>query len=287
MQKTEGVKGEVNSMMQKQEIIKEKIRQGRAFVRGIEVNEDYQTDQELHLPQPPLTKAGGCGKRIKLSMDFEALSIKNDFLAVINARRSNRVYTREGINLTTLSYLLWCTQGVKDIRGKAYATLRTVPSGGARHPFECYLAVQKVEGLEPGLYHYLPMEHELEWLGILENADQFISESLYGQKWAAKADVLFYYSFVGYRAEWRYGYYAHKVVLIDAGHVTENLYLACASLDLGTCAIGAVDGKIADAAFGLDGEEEFIFYAQPVGTIREKDKAQELEHYRFVEEEGY
>ena len=272
--------------MWSKEEIEDKIRRGRDFVRGVEVDEEYLTDQELHLPQPPLTKVSSSEQRIKLLRNFEQLPVKKDFLEVLNARKSNRVYTQEGMNLLTLSYLLWCSQGVKDIRGKSYATLRTVPSGGGRHPFECYLLIQNVEGLEPGLYHYLAMEHELEWLGKIEDAKNFISDSLYGQKWAAKADVLFYYSFVCYRAEWRYGAYAHKVVLIDAGHVTENLYLSCASLDLGTCAIGAVDGKIADKVFGLDGEEEFVFYAQPVGTIREKDKQKELEHYQFVEEEG-
>lgn len=289
------------------EKIEEMINQGRAFVRGVEVDEAYLTDQELHLPQPPLAKAPMGGERFKLPVDFENLSIKNDFLEIINSRKSNRVYTQEGISLLELSYLLWCTQGVKEIRGKAYATLRTVPSGGARHPFECYMVVQNVEGLEPGLYHYLPMNHELERIGELDgkchedgvcdsvdqsqtdekSAKSFISESLYGQKWASKADVVFYYSFVCYRAEWRYGVYAHRVVLIDAGHVTENLYLACTSLGLGTCAVGAIDGKIADQVFGLDGEEEYIFYAQPVGTIREKDAQKEKDHYRFVEEEGY
>lgn len=260
---------------------------GRAFVHGVEMEEDYCTDQEMHLPQPPLVKAPMTRESQKLPMDFAQLSIKKDFLEIINERRSNRVYTQEGISLLELSYLLWCTQGVKDIRGKAYATLRTVPSGGARHAFECYLVVQKVEGLKSGLYHYLSMGHEIEMIGELADAKAFISESLGGQKWTAKADVIFYYSFVCYRAEWRYGAYAHRVVLMDAGHVTENLYLACTALGLGTCAVGALNGRVADQAFGLDGEEEYIFYAQPVGTIRAKDEAKEQEHYRFVEEEGY
>ena len=276
------------------EEIRKQIEMGRRFIKGVDVDvdEEYMTAQELRLPQPPLVKARVSDRVYKLPMNFELLSGKKDFFEIINSRCSNRVYTQEGISLLTLSYLLWCSQGVKELRGKAYATLRTVPSGGARHPFECYMAVQRVEGLESGLYHYLPMEHAVEYLGeIPKELDtetfDFISDSLCGQKWAAKADVIFYYSFVCYRAEWRYGMYAHRVVLMDAGHVTENLYLACTSLGLGACAIGALDGVIADHAFGLDGEEEYIFYAMPVGTIREKDRAKEKEHYRFVEEEGY
>ena len=58
------------------------------------------------------------------------------------------------MSLLELSYMLWTCQGVKQIRGKKYATLRTVPSGGARHGFELYFVCQNVEGLTPGTYHY-------------------------------------------------------------------------------------------------------------------------------------
>lgn len=258
---------------------------GRNFVKNPELDGDVKSDQQLKLKQPPLVKERMSNNSIKLPMDFKELNIKNDFLEIINSRKSSRVYTQEGISLLALSYLLWCTQGVKGIRGKSYATLRTVPSAGARHPFETYLVVQRVDGLEEGLYHYLPMTHELELVGKLEDYKAFISESVHGQIWAAKADVVFYYSFVCYRGEWRYGISSHRVALMDAGHVTENLYLACASLDLGTCAIGGVT-PICDEVFELDGKEEFMFYSQPVGTIKQQDEYKEKEYYKFVEEEG-
>ena len=189
------------------------------------------------------------------------------------------------MSLLALSYLLWCTQGVKGIRGKSYATLRTVPSAGARHPFETYLVIQRVDGLDAGLYHYLPMTHEIELIGKLDDYKGFINKSVHGQIWVSKADVVFYYSFVCYRGEWRYGISSHRVALMDAGHVTENLYLACASIGLGTCAIGGVDA-ICDEVFRLDGKEEFMFYCQSVGTIKQQDEYKEKEFYRFVEEEG-
>ena len=265
--------------------VEEMMQLGRDFLQSIEEDEGYKTDQYLKLPQPPLVKERMSEVSIKLPMDFKELEIKNDFLEIINSRKSSRVYTEEGMSLLQLSYLLWCTQGVKGIRGKSYATLRTVPSAGARHPFETYLAVQKVEGLEPGLYHYLPMTHEIELIGQLDNYKDFITKSVHGQKWASKADVMFYYSFVCYRGEWRYGVSSHRVALMDSGHVTENLYLAFASIDLGTCAIGGVD-KIADEVFKLDGKEEFMFYCQSVGTIKQQDEYKEKEFYKFVEEEG-
>lgn len=268
--------------------VREKTAAGRRLFYNAseEPQAAYQTDQQLRRPQPPLAKAPMTDQALELPKDFSGLPIDGDFLGVINRRKSHRVYTDQPILLTALSYLLWCTQGVKSVRGKAYATLRTVPGGGARHPFECYLAVRRVEGLQPGLYHYLPMTHQLEFLGALEALEGMIGQSLQEQRWAEKASVVFYYSCVFYRAEWRYGIWAHPTVLIDSGHVTQNLYLAATSIGLGGCAVAAVDGPTANRAFGLDGEEETIFYAMPVGTVDPADQEQEDAFYAFVRQEG-
>ena len=120
----------------------------------------------------------------------------------------------------------------------------------------------------------------------LEDIKAFISESLCEQTWAEKASVVFYYSCVFYRAEWRYGIWAHGPVLMDAGHVTENLYLASESIGLGGCAIAAVEPEPSNEAFGLDGEEESIFYAMPVGTVKDEDAGKEADFYAFLKEEG-
>lgn len=274
------------------DIQKKLITQGRDFMHGYRDNdpydEDFESDQDLKLPQPPLVKAPMAqdGNRITLTKDFSQLPMVHHLPQLIESRRSARIYTQDEMSLTQLSFLLWACQGVKSIRGKAYATLRTVPSGGARHPFETYLVVRKVDGLKPGVYHYLPMEHELEFLHELEDMDSKINESLCGQSWAAKANVLFYWSMVPYRAEWRYGINAHRVALIDAGHMGENLYLACTGIGLGCCAIGAFRDELCNQMLTLDGEEEFTLYVVPVGTVRSCDRAQEQAFYKFVEEEG-
>ena len=267
-----------------------RILLGRAFITkfGDEegVDEAYTTDQELKKPQPPLVKAPMTERILDLPTDFSSLPIEKDFLHIINSRKSHRVYTQAPMSLLELSYLLWCTQGVKSVRGKAYATLRTVPCGGARHEFECYLALRNVTNLEDGLYHYLPMKHQMEFLGPKEDLEDFISRSLCGQSWATKANAVFYYSCVFYRAEWRYGIWAHAPILMDSGHVTENLYLAATSIGLGGCAIAAVEPQTANEAFTLDGQEETIFYAMPVGKIRPEDQPAEEEFYAFLREDG-
>lgn len=270
----------------------ELIRKGRAFTHGYRENDPYEdlfeSDQDLKRPQPPLVKAPMRGEedRIPLSRDFSGLDLKNDLVSLLRDRRSARIYTQERMTLEELSFLLWATQGIKKIRGKRYATLRTVPCGGARHEFETYLLVRKVDGLVPGAYHYLPMEHALEFLRPMEDVESVISETLCEQTWACKANVVFYWTMVPYRAEWRYGIYAHRVAMIDVGHVGQNLYLGCTGLGLGTCAIGAFYDPACNEAFELDGVEEYVVYTAPVGTVRESDLSEEQAFYRFVEEEG-
>ena len=250
--------------------------------------ERFESDQDLKRPQPPLVKPAMAGEHAKIVLpkDFSRLSMKNQLVDLIRDRHSARVYTQESLSLEQLSFLLWATQGVKALRGTAYATLRTVPSGGARHEFETYLLISKVDGLAAGAYHYLPMEHALELLHPVENMEAVISDALCGQSWAAKANVVFFWAMVAYRAEWRYGIYAHRPALIDAGHVGQNLYLGCPGLGLGTCSIAAFSHELCNQVFGLDGEEEFVVYTAPVGTIRESDKAREQAFYQFVTDEG-
>ncbi len=250
--------------------------------------EEFDSDQKLLRGQPPLVKAQTSETVVPLTREFGGLAMENDFVKILQRRRSNRVFTGERMTADQLSFLLWATQGVKGIRGNHYATLRTVPSAGARHPFETYLYVKSVEGLKPGYYHYLPMEHSLELLREEDpekkDSAQRITDSVRGQKWALRANVIFYYSIVPYRGEWRYAFNAHRVMMMDAGHVTENLYLACTALGLGTCAIGAVDEEVGNGLFGLDGTEEYIFYAAPVGTVSDANEEQEQAFYAFLKE---
>ena len=268
------------------------IDKNRDFMKGYRKDDpyldDFVSDQQQRLPQPPLVKAPMRTEsdRISLPLVFSGLSLKNDLLALIRDRKSERVYTGQTISLTQLSFLLWATQGVKELRGKSYATLRTVPSGGARHPFETYLAVRLVDGLKPGIYHYLPMEHALEFLSAPDDLDTLIGDSLSEQKWAAKASVVFYWTMVAYRAEWRYGIYAHRVALIDAGHLGQNLYLAAEGVGLGCCGIAAFDHEICCRMFEVDGKDEYAVYTMPVGTVSAENKEAEQEFYRFVKEQN-
>ena len=72
---------------------------------------------------------------------------------------------------------------------------------------------------------------------------------------------------IPYRAEWKFDITAHKKILIDVGHVCQNLYIACEAVQCGTCAIGIYDQELIDNMLNLDGENEFIIYLSAVGKF--------------------
>lgn len=219
--------------------------------------------------QPPVYKeADPSLDLINLPRNFDDLDFKGDLFSLLQTRRSQRVFSEETLSLLELSFLLWAAQGIRTIRGRNnFATFRPVPSAGARHAFETYIDVINVEGLEPGIYHYVAGSHSLQ--KIAEQTEERRLASVEGQQWVMKAGVIFYFSFVAYRMEWLYGKCSHKVGLIDVGHVGQNLYLACESLKLGTCGLGALNQDVCDESLGLDGVEEYTIYAHPVGRINE------------------
>jgi len=182
----------------------------------------------------------------------------------LKARRSVRQYSQTIFSLSELSFLLEHTCRVQKIIGDNIASFRPAPSGGARHPFETYLVIKNIVGIECGLYHYLPLSHQLEKLTDAFRSEDIV-ESVNGQKFVSDANVVFYFSAIPYRAEWRYGLKSHKVMLIDLGHLGQNLYLAAEGINAGSCAIASYDQEKADALFNLDGIDEFIVYIMPVG----------------------
>lgn len=233
------------------------------------------TDQEQKLPCPMPLKAGKGTMKIMLPLDFEEAVKNTDLITLLKERVSCRTYADEFLSLRELSFLLWAAQGVRRFAGKGrQITFRNVPSAGSRHPLETYLFISKVQGIKPGLYHYLPAGHELElWENMPEYAGA-LTEALCGQRFAAEAPVTLVWSAVPYRTEWRYGGKSHKYILLDAGHVCENLYLACTAAECGCCAIGAYDQELLDELLGFapgpsgEADYECAVYVASVGKLR-------------------
>lgn len=262
----------------------ESTRAGRAFLKADLWKKwgRQETDQRKGVTPPSSQKPYPQGATLINLTAPEELSVgKISLIEAIRQRRSRREYTEAPLSLDELTFLLWATQGVdqkatRDFRewlagviGKPAdeipALMRTVPSGGGCHPFETYLLVNRVNELEKGVYRYLPLDHKLLYLYNGEELEQKGSAMLPAM--FQRSAVVFVWTAIPYRSEWRYTMVAPKMIAQESGHVCQNLYLACEAIGAGTCAVGAYEQKLMDELVGVDGEEEFTIYVAPVGKV--------------------
>ncbi len=238
---------------------------GREFFRQTEHRGLTPSDQQRGLPPPPLFLSYPDDlPRVDLPPPESADVPGLDFLDLIARRESLRRYADAPLSLGELSLLLWCTQGVKQVEGE-YATLRTVPSAGARHALETLLFARRVDGLEPGLYGLDAAAFRLVQLATREGLGDALVQACFGQGFLHASAVNFFWVAVPRRMTWRYGERGYRYLLLDAGHVGQNLYLAAEAIGAGACAVAAFDDRQLDAALGLDGAERFVIYVAAVG----------------------
>lgn len=227
-----------------------------------------QSDQHRGVPEPPLQEpVDQHVPRIALPDRSSWGEVINrlDVVDALGNRQSRRKYTEQSLKIEELAFLLWATQGLRK-PGLRFPHFRTVPSAGARHSFETYLFIHRVETLSAGLYRYLPLSNELVFLRAADgNSNKRLSRAVFGQQFVADSAVVLVWTTVPYRMEWRYLEAAHRVILLDAGHVCQNLYLACEAIHAGTCAIAAYDQEAMDDLLGVDGKNHFAVYLAPVG----------------------
>ena len=230
-----------------------------------------ETDQRKKLPPPPLQlPCPEDAKRIDLVPPDQFTIGETPFIQTVRGRKSRRQFTPEALTLEELSFLLWATQGVREVLQNGLVSRRTVPSGGSRHPFETYLVVNRVESLPSGLYRYLPLDHQLCFVESLDAPLGRIADEQY-RKFVLNPAAIFVWTVIPYRTEWRYSIISDKIIALDAGHVCQNLYLACEALQLGTCAYDGYDQDTVDAMLNVDQEEEFTIYLATVGRIIVED----------------
>ena len=226
-----------------------------------------RTPERDGVAPPPLQKPYTKDDILTQLIPAEEINVgRMPLFEAIRLRRSRREYTAEHFTLEEFSFLIWAVQGVHGITREGKATSRTVPSGGARHPFETYLYINRVESLEPGLYRYLALEHALCFL----DGDPALAEKVHTacfQKFVKNAAVVFIWTAVPYRMEWRYSFLAHKVIAQETGHLCQNLYLACESIGAGATALGTYDQDGLDAILRVDGNDEFTIYVGVVGKV--------------------
>lgn len=197
-------------------------------------------------------------------------NLRDPLLSVMKRRRSVRAYARRPVSVEALRDCLFAglaITGFLDTGARGpdpWVPLKMTPSGGGRNPYEAFVLVKHVTGLDPGLYHYSAIDHTL---GVVTASPIVAPSQVFaGQGWTEDAAfaVLLVAHFA--RTMWKYPHpNAYRVVLIEAGHIGQNIALAAAARGLSATPTGAVDDHAAQALLGLDPIRQSLVYALFVG----------------------
>jgi len=236
----------------------------KKFLEATKQKNMKPTPRQEGKPAPPLEKKAE-GERFTLPEGGLLMSDPHPLNQAIAERVSHRRYSDTPLELKELAYLLHVTQGVKKTTPKA--TFRNVPSAGARHAFLTYLHVRNVVGLKPGIYRYHALDHELVLLNEGEKSGASLKEACYGQTMFDQHAVSFIWVADVERMYHVYGERGYRYLFLDAGHVCQNLYLACETIDSGTVAVAAYDDDKLNSLLKLDGDDFFAIYVAPVGKL--------------------
>ncbi len=190
---------------------------------------------------------------------------KNDFIRILLSRKSTRTFAQDGIGLQELSKLLTLSFGLRGIDFLGMS-LRTYASAGGRYPIEVYPVILRSDDIELGIYHYNVIENSLELIKTGDYNNQ-MHEFYKNQPFVSNAPCIIFFSMVFERSMEKYGERGYRFILLDAGHMSQNLYLTAEYLDLGVVALGAgmnSDDEI-DNLIGLVHKVENVFYGFAVG----------------------
>jgi len=186
-----------------------------------------------------------------LAPNFKGLSVEQ----ALQRRNSERRYSREELTLEQLSQLLWAAQGItRPGSGK-----RTAPSSGGSYPIDLYVSLQRVTGLRCGLFQYQPGTHSLK---LLHKANYAVAlaDAAKGQRWVRNAAAVILHVATPARAAKKYGNEkALPSSLIEAGHISQNIYLQATSLGLSVLGMNGFDQSQLDSLLGLKPGQKTLF----------------------------
>ncbi|WP_414495781.1 putative peptide maturation dehydrogenase [Stenotrophomonas maltophilia] len=132
---------------------------------------------------------------------------------------------------------------------------KNVPSAGSLHPLEAYVIARNVDGLQPGVYHYHAVAHELAWQQAQPaRLDDFCLRLLSGQHWFASAHAMVVLVCRFGRNFWKYRNHAkaYRAVSLDVGHVSQALYTAATANGLGGFVTAAINETEIESLLGFD-----------------------------------
>lgn len=180
--------------------------------------------------------------------------------SVITTRRSRRVFAETPVALADLGQILWSAQGITD-QEKGY---RAAPSARSAYPFTVYAVIRNVEGVEPGLYEYLPEKHQLGYLGLANAGDMLSAAGVQAGAQEAPVVLLLAASPAKMLEKSPDGDPLPSLYL-EAGHIGQNIYLQVEDLGMSTVVMAGFDEIAVGESVKLD-SNEIVMYVVPLGN---------------------
>ncbi len=213
------------------------------YDNAIMSDSDARQKQLDRLPvDPPPAFWWNTSKESKINVDMATPDLNTPMLSIMRKRRTNRTSAGHALQLKQLARCLFAGLGIV---GTIKATsgevpLSMTPSGGARNPYEAYVIVRRNADIEPGVYHYCAAEQVLEKVNEF-SSDMQISSLFGGQDWFDDMSTVIVLVAVLERTMWKYqDPNAYRVVLIEAGHIGQNIMLAATEMGLTACPSAAM-----------------------------------------------
>jgi SagB-type dehydrogenase family enzyme len=184
----------------------------------------------------------------KIALSQPDLDSGKSLMQCLKERKTSRAFSDRELSPQELSNLLWAADGInRPEEGK-----RTAPSAMNRQEIDVYVM------LKTGIYLYDPKEPAL--LPVAEGDHRKIAGL---QAYAATAPVNLFYvpdlnKFKGPKKEQR------MASGVNAGYISQNVYLYCASAGMATVARGSIDARALAKALKLKPGQEVIL-GQSVG----------------------
>ncbi len=193
-------------------------------------------------------------------------------LASMLVRRSYRGFSNDPADSVPLDALRDCLfsglgiVGFLDPGNSSQLTpAKATPSAGGRNPYEGYVLARNVKGLKPGLYHYSAIENNLAL--IAGEPSVAIGDLLGGQHWFNNAGAVIFLVAHFERTMWKYPHpTGYRVVLIEAGHIAQNMLTLAAARGLAAAPTCALTDELCESYLGLSPVSQSVVYSVSLGV---------------------
>jgi putative peptide maturation dehydrogenase len=253
--------------------------------RGLMMSSQEMVEAFGAAPEPEYRRNG--------STDTVALSKPKNtaFNEILSKRKTCRNFDPDKMisaeDLATMLHRVWGAIGTLELAPGAVAVKKNSPAGGGLHATEAYVLVQRAEGLQPGIYHYLSMRHALEPLNIFsqEEMRELMYRCVAGQDWFQDVPVMVVMAARFDRLFWKYRRHtkAWRVVHLDVGHLSQTMYLSAADLGLGAFVTAAINDHAIEQVLGLQTLKEGAIAIVGFGPRLPVSTTMELDNLTAVE----